>query len=462
MDKYTVNSTGVGHDSSEKSDSVELQTLRHRSMELEHTLSTQTALVQCLLNCARLDGLTHKLAELLHCIVVVENKEAAILSVGYFAQDAAEQGGMLRAHLSAKNYSLYDRLALSEELHHHPISITENISGQTVFRLIDAIDNGTERFGYLSCLRENTSFADDELSVVHSATEIFAVQMTQDKKVAEIELRLKGNFIEDLISTNYSDLDSILNRARALDYDISLPHRVLVAEIENLDQLIHHQPMDQDASATFKIELAQFIQKQLNLHALCMVIYHNDEIVLLVQQKDDGMSIDTVKNLSEQIIKSVSAQFMAKLYIGIGSICHELTDYPASYLSAKKALEIGAYMITEGQVRSFEQFKVHALFLSTLKPAELYNYARSQVGALLDYDKTHHTELLKTLQEFLYLRNNVDGTARTINMSVSGLKYRLQKIEKIIGYELKDYKVSFDLQLALIILQLFGEYSIRN
>ena len=45
-------------------------------------------------------------------------------------------------------------------------------------------------------------------------------------------------------------------------------------------------------------------------------------------------------------------------------------------MQAKKALEIGTYMITEGQVRSFEQFKVHALFLSTLKPAELYDYAR--------------------------------------------------------------------------------------
>jgi DNA-binding PucR family transcriptional regulator len=47
-------------------------------------------------------------------------------------------------------------------------------------------------------------------------------------------------------------------------------------------------------------------------------------------------------------------------------------------------------------------------------------------------------------------------------MSVSGLKYRLRKIERIIGLDLSDYKVSFDLQLALIILQLFGEYRIRN
>jgi DNA-binding PucR family transcriptional regulator len=146
------------------------------------------------------------------------------------------------------------------------------------------------------------------------------------------------------------------------------------------------------------------------------------------------------------------------MYIGIGSICSALPDFPASYMAARKALEIGEYMITEGQVRSFEQFKVHALFLSTLKPAELYNYAREQLNALLIYDEKHSTDFLKTLQEFLYLRNNVEGTAKAIKMSVSGLKYRLQKIEKILGHDLKDYKVCFDLQLALVILQLFGEY----
>jgi DNA-binding PucR family transcriptional regulator len=193
-----------------------------------------------------------------------------------------------------------------------------------------------------------------------------------------------------------------------------------------------------------------------------MAIHKNDEIIMLVRQDNAASPIGPARKLAENIIGAVSPFFKVKLYIGIGNTARELADYQQSYLEAKKALEIGAYMITEGQVRSFEQFKVHALFLSTLKPAELVEYARSQLGALFDYDAQHKTELLKTLQEFLYLRNNVEGTAKNLSMSVSGLKYRLAKIERITGFDLRDYKVCFDLQLALIILQLFGEYRIRN
>ena len=193
-----------------------------------------------------------------------------------------------------------------------------------------------------------------------------------------------------------------------------------------------------------------------------MVSHHNDEIILLVPLEAVSAPISRLKTLSQSIIDFVAEQFGAKMYIGIGNVCSELSDFSKSYFSAKKSLEIGTYMITEGQVRSFEQFSIHALFMSTIKPAELYNYARNLLGGLLTYDEEHHTEFTKTLQEFLYLRNNVEKTARTINMSVSGLKYRLKKIEKIVGRDLQDYKVSFDLQLALIILQLFGEYRIRN
>jgi DNA-binding PucR family transcriptional regulator len=193
-----------------------------------------------------------------------------------------------------------------------------------------------------------------------------------------------------------------------------------------------------------------------------MVTHKNDEIVLLVRQAEEKGAIGPAKTLAEEIIADAAAAFRVKLFIGIGRSCSKLPDYHESYLEAKKALEIGAYMITEGQVRSFEQFRVHALFLSTLKPTALYEYARSQLGALLDYDELHQTELLKTLQEFLYLRNSVERTAKSLNMSVSGLKYRLAKIERIMDLDLMDYKVSFDLQLALIILQLFGEYRIRG
>ncbi len=431
-----------------------------REAELRRSLDINGLLVKRLLDGSDLDGMTATLAEFMNCCVLISDAGTSFLSIGFAGGITVSLKDAIRTFLSkadvinAKN-SAYSIRAAS------PVLTSDEQDGLTFNRLICGIRSDNDFLGYLSVIRANVPFTDEDQSVILNAVGLMAVRLSQDKKIAEIELRLKGNFIEDLISTHYSDPESIMNRARALAYNISLPHRVLVAEIENLKHLLSKRS-DASESPNLKIELVKSIQNRLNQVAGGMVSHHNDEIILLVPLKAVSAPVSRIKTLSQSIIDFVADQFGAKMYIGIGNVCSELSDFSKSYLSAKKSLEIGTYMITEGQVRSFEQFSVHALFMSTIKPAELYNYARNLLGGLLTYDEEHHTDFIKTLQEFLYLRNNVEKTARTINMSVSGLKYRLKKIEKIIGRDLQDYKVSFDLQLALIILQLFGEYRIRK
>ena len=393
--------------------------------------------------------------------------EAAVLEDPGLSQREvwpAENGGeaaRLLPYLSARTSPAFGGLRDFTRQQGAPLSLRDDFPELTVYRLITPVTAGGERLGVLSLLRTDGPFDSAAETVLSHAAALFAVHLAQQKRLEELELRLKGNFVDDLVSLRYSGPESILSRARALDFNLLLPHRVLVGEIENLSQLLSHLKNGPKEADRFRAELIGKIQGCLDGAAAGggMATYVGDEIVMLVRQESPSSSIAPAKAVAEDIIAAVGP---VKLYIGIGNTALELADYKQSYMEAKKALEIGTYMITEGQVRSFEQFKVHALFLSTLKPAELYGYARSQLGALLEYDARHRTELLKTLQEFLYLRNNVEGTAKSLTMSVSGLKYRLSKIERILGCDLKDYKICFDLQLALIILQLLGEYRINN
>jgi purine catabolism regulator len=420
----------------------------------EELLSFQDRLDQCVLDGAGIDRLIEILAQSLQCTVVFEDSALARRLTAFHEIDKnkAEQ---LMTRLSVKTAPAI-KSALNCLPPKQACTLSAQVDGIVIHRLFYPVYAGNERLGFLSLLRTKTPFSDGVAIALKRAAGVIAILLAHNRRIAEIELRLKGNFVEDLIAAKAIENDSIINRALALNYDITLPHRVLVATIDNLKQ--HASHFDQKQYAEYKTALITKIQYVIDQKAAGMAIFHGDEIIMLLQQKDG--SITGSKKLAEEIAEDVFHQNKAKLYIGIGNSCAGLADFRDSYLTAKKALDIGEFMITEGNVRSFEQFKIHALFLSTLKPEELYGYAKSQLKPLLDYDAKHKAELLKTLQEFLYLRNNVEGTAKSLNMSVSGLKYRLQKIEKIIGNVLKDNKVCFDLQLALIILQLFGEYKI--
>ena len=245
--------------------------------------------------------------------------------------------------------------------------------------------------------------------------------------------------IKDIITAEYKDLDSVLSRSAVLNYDLLQPHRVLVGTFSHDIKSIRGQ-------------LVRAVQAIVGQDGLSCCI--GEEVVILARAEVDHLC------LAEKIIADIDTQFKLKIYIGIGSIVSSVDNYAPSYQVAKKALNIGAYNVAEGQIRSFDQLKIHALFLTAIKQEELYKFAKEQVGALVDYDERNNTKLCKTLQEFLYLRNNIERTARKLNLSVSGLKYRLRKIESILSMNLNDYNGCFDVQLAFIIMQLFGDYTV--
>jgi len=435
-------------------------TISSPSHGAEAALSLQTELARLIADGCDAGSLLAALGRALQCVAVLEDPGLTSLDARLEALPGDRE--KLAPLLSVKTSPSFGANISLTRLAAAPVRVSDDVNYMTVHRLVGIASAGGERLGVVSLLRTDGPFDEEAQRVFDHARGLIAVYLAQQKRTAEIELRLKGNFVDDLVSQRYSDPESILSRAKALDFNPALPHRVLVGEIDNIGQVISHLKNDAKGLEKFRTELIGRIQARLDCAGGGMVTHKNDEIILLVRQAEAKGAIGPVKTLAEEIIADAAAAFRVKLYIGIGRSCSALSEYHESYLEAKKALEIGAFMITEGQVRSFEQFKVHALFLSTLKPAALYEYARSQLGALLDYDVAHQTELLKTLQEFLYLRNSVERTAKSLSMSVSGLKYRLAQIERIMGLDLRDYKVSFDLQLALIILQLFGEYRIRG
>lgn len=77
--------------------------------------------------------------------------------------------------------------------------------------------------------------------------------------------------------------------------------------------------------------------------------------------------------------------------------------------------------------------------------------------SILDYDQKKNSELVVTL--FYYSQNefNLHKTARKMSISISGMRYRLQKIEELLNLSLADSSCRFEIQLALQILLMLGK-----
>ena len=437
------------------------QRIKAQNQILERTVMIHEQLTQCILKGQGIENITASLAKLMKCTVIQEDDHLVPQSTCFKGQPTTKD--ILTPYLSILSSPTFKKTSAFYLQQKRPFQLADQHADCLVYRLVSPILVGSQHLGFVSLLRIGLPFSDLENIDLEHAASVFALVILEQKKIAEVERRIKGDFIDDLLSENLVDPNSIINRARGLNYDITLPHRVLVLEIQNFSLLDKSLGQDEKRILHFKTEFVSTVQGYLERFGKGIVVNKGDNLILLVQQTMQNCPEKVTRKLAENIIDQVLKSYpKITLSMGIGSNCTELSEFNNSYLSAKKALEIGKILKRHSKVISLEQFGTHALLFRVLDPQDIYSFATNHIGALLTYDETFQTELVPTLQEFLSHRGNVEGTAKTMDMSISGLKYRLKRIKEITGQDPKDGQAFFNLYLAINILQLVGKDKIMS
>lgn len=438
-----------------------LHEIKMKNSVLERSVAVHERLTHCLLTAKGVEAITASLTELMNCTVILEDLN--LIPQFHLFPDEPLIKEQLSPYVHIWSSRSFQKSASVYRRQKRPFQIADDYEDVKIYRLVSPILVGSELLGFVSLLRSELAFSELDNVALEQAATVYALKILEERKIASIESRLKGDFVDDLLSGNFSDAQSIINRARALPYDITQPHRVLVFKINNFSQLVSTYKQNEQKILDFKTELANIMQSHLQHLGKGITINKSDNLIMLLQLDSPDSPESVAREMAEKIINLVSRQFLKiTLSAGIGSCCTQLADFRYSYKSAQKAIEIGKTLKKEGEVISLEQLGVHALLFGSMDPEDLYDFAARQIGVLLEYDETNQAELIPTLYEFLNHHCNVERTAKSMNISLSGLKYRLQRIEEIIGQNPKDPQISFNLQLALSILQVAGKDILRS
>ena len=147
----------------------------------------------------------------------------------------------------------------------------------------------------------------------------------------------------------------------------------------------------------------------------------------------------TIKQFAQDCYEMVHAIENNPVYVGVSKLCTDVGQYYKKWKEAQKAIEIAKVknrlMMTDvntGVVHAEELGHIMIL-LDARRPEELLEYAHEFLYNLKSYDEKNSSELVRTL--FYYIENecNLHKTAREMNVSISGMRYRIQRIEELIG-----------------------------
>lgn len=157
-------------------------------------------------------------------------------------------------------------------------------------------------------------------------------------------------------------------------------------------------------------------------------------------------------SLGQAIFDEAAAEGIP-VVVGIGPSCPQAVEMPDTGARARWAVQV-LRTTTLGEaspVAHFDALGVYGLLFDHQRAGELTAYAERWLGPLVEYDRRHRSELVETLRQ-LFRQRSLSDAAAALHIHISTLKYRVGRIEEILGMSVESWDNVFHLELALRVL----------
>lgn len=321
--------------------------------------------------------------------------------------------------------------------------------GLVMPRTVLAIAAGRQHFGFVSVIHERPLENDDGLVALEQAATVLALEFLKQKVAFEVEQRLRGDLVELLlISERPEDLDRLQAQAAYLGLNLRQPYVVLLADLAPTLAPARSARYLQEPDLRWLLELLEAELRRVGGGGLAVLKPDAVAVILPASLQTDPPA------LARQLHASVAALLQdASLRLALSDRCQGPSAFRTGYRQARRTLDTMRKAGMAG-IMSVRDLGPYQLLLAVHDDELLAEYARRELGPLLDYDERHGTDLVKTLAAFLRCSGSLKRTAQELYIHINTLAYRLQRIREITGIDLGDAERRMALHLALLILQL--------
>ena len=178
------------------------------------------------------------------------------------------------------------------------------------------------------------------------------------------------------------------------------------------------------------------------------VIATGEQDIVLVKEVKPGTDIKEIEKIARQIADTINSEFYAKVSIGIGTVVDNIKDLARSYKEAQVAFEVGKVFDTEKNIVSYENLGIGRLIYQL--PTTLCEMFLQEVFKNGSRDSLDR-ETLMTIQCFFENNLNVSETSRKLFVHRNTLVYRLEKIRKLTGLDLREFDHAITFKVALMV-----------
>ena len=276
----------------------------------------------------------------------------------------------------------------------------------------------------------------------------------------ETEIRLKGDFVDDLITGQFVSDEALISRARFLGFDISNGAQIIIADIDNFSDYVAKRNLSEYSIQRTKREFFNYVSQIVQAgYANALLSLKGDKIIVFLGPKAE-LNLQTsgqAKKLAEGIKNGCRKHFDFTVSLGVGRFYSQPAELDKTYNEANVALQISRRLGETGNIIFFEKVGTHKLLFNLLRvdSEELRNFYEETVGVLASYDLKNHTELVETLTSYLKNNQNVNETAASLFSHRHTIRYRLQRMKEITGLDPFNVEDLEQLSIGLKVMHFF-------
>ncbi|MFB4164119.1 PucR family transcriptional regulator [Alteribacillus sp. JSM 102045] len=426
-----------------------------KNKEMLRTEDIQQQLLDIMLSSPPLSKIAEFMEEKLNYPLIIVDNKGSILGKSQNARDLAEKWN---SHRVTNNVSLQSQELFFKNKQHPLHTRIKKLQIFNITILQTPIESSHSIQGYLNISFKEERTANDFLEtsnmvLLEHSSAILAMWFLRENAIEETKMRLRGDFVWNLASDDYLNIDDKLSQAQSLGYNLDLPYICIIGKPENLFELYKRNNPDTSYDL-WKESMIHYIQDEIFLTArmvnrkVMTTPYRNDIILFIEFYRDDSKEKlhEFLELLNRRLNNLMPAVLMSW---GIGRFHNNEKMFSGSFRDAKTALKIGRKTDGHGCRINYEDTKMERALIRISKDEEMREIVSSTLSALADYDKQKNLNLMETLDVYIENQGKISQTARQLHLHRHTLLYRLRKVESLTNLSMLHPSDRFLMELSI-------------
>ena len=255
----------------------------------------------------------------------------------------------------------------------------------------------------------------------------------QNLLVAYKERSDKDNFIKNLLLDNLLLVD-IYNRAKKLHIDTEVKRCVFIIETKS----------EKDSNAL------ETVRNIVSVKTRDFITAVDEKNIILVKEVTPSDTYEELQKTANIIVDMLNTEAMISVHVAYGTIVNEIKEVSRSYKEAKMALDVGKIFYSDKNIIAYNNLGIGRLIYQLPIPlCRMFIKEIFDGKSPDDFDE----ETLITINKFFENSLNVSETSRQLYIHRNTLVYRLDKIEKATGIDLRIFEDAITFKIALMVVK---------